>query len=88
MSTLSTAGRPVDKLCIYLLNLSHTCHTAVSIGTNRTYPNTTNLIHESTVANTCNAAIAALAGSMLVVVGGRLEQAAIYAMQPDHLLEK
>lgn len=63
-------------------------NTAVSIGTNRTYPNTTNLIHESTVANTCNTAIAALAGSMLVVVGGRLKQAAIYTMRPDHLLEK
>jgi hypothetical protein len=58
----------------------------------RTQLDTTNLMHESIVANTCNAAITALAGSILAVFGNNLEQAVIDAVRklrvPLRLLEK
>jgi hypothetical protein len=46
--------------------------------------NSTNLIHDSRTANTCKPAIAALAGSMLVVLGRELKRVLV----SPHFLSK
>jgi hypothetical protein len=64
-----SVGPLVDKPCIWRPNLFHTYETTIIRDTDRTRVNATNLIHEFNVVNTCKPAIAALAGSILVVFG-------------------
>ena len=73
MLVLLSVGPPVDKPCIWRPILCHICVATIIRDTNWTRMNATNLIHDSKVASTCKPAIAALAGSILVVLGQRIE---------------